>query len=968
MDPTAPADSVVAVVLDAPPPRSPVKLTPLDKKARDRQRQRDQAERRRAFLKARDDEARALQLAQRQSSRWHERERQEEELVLKQLERDVVDPQKLHPAAAGYRFVPEAQTHDATRWSPVFQGHAVALCASAAHAILPMSTAGRRNAVVPGAVVHPAFHGHAVARNDDATRLSPVFFFLGAQKIPLDEIGGDDDSSDSEGDDEDDEQLARLQFQARATRSHAPTIATLSVSERAQLEDLRRSRFVADAVCLVCRGGQIAGCPGCFTFDRQQFRRVQSAATTQRLKTPKTQAQEREAHAARHRALHWKLLGLDPAFRSRPPETAEPTAPPEDGGANSKAAEDQARVLYYTHVMADIPMLRKHRSVMMNYVSLHIKTLPLGTVDVRASIAYVYELYRANIAGPNRKIHLLLPTAHGIFYLSELVETASDARLGCINGEFLVLDFGLQASSSLAAATEFLLFSVAVLHPQSTPQLVANYLQQNFHLAGAALRPCDELELETATARLPPSLARDPYQRHLVPHVRAMKAQARTHAALERLETERERERLLWLAYLERKQARLELKRRRNAQRGEHGPRSRKVVRAMAYLAFCLDSTSNPRRPNVVFERLERLWQCFQWLEEHKLCRHGRLLDAESTPDTRALVQQLQDAAVAAFDSALARGPGAGPLLQPVVAVGSSASRRLAVKIGQRMGCSPEENVEYGLLLDLDEQEEAEEDAVPAATDGGGGGGRGRRGMTRRERQAQAEADARQREAAATWRCTDVEWKAASVAGNALLFTGTDLLRPPFCGFPWHRVVHAYKHALQSLAFQLAQLDAFNALARVLQQPDAKLGKAQIERWSEDAERFLGELMALSETTSPLLKGSALVAATRRVLLKNGARLLRRRLQQRRKRLREREAELERLQRLQEELATPKLTLVQQLKRKFVVEQAPKILATLELTPAEKLRQKAGQLLGAVAAKATTVAQAAKKEYQVRAL
>ncbi|GLE02500.1 hypothetical protein PINS_up011338 [Pythium insidiosum] len=888
-----------------------------------------------------------------------------------------------------------------------FQGHAVAPTSSASSALsayIPFSSPAAKTPA--SAVVHPAFHAHAVARHDDATRLSPVFFWGAALKIPLDEIGKEEDDeeegdgSDDDLDDEDNEQLARLQFQARATRSHAPTIATLSVAQRAQLEELRASRFAADAECLVCgRGqrGQQSGCPGCFTFDRQQFRRVQSAAATQRLKTPKTQAQEREAHAARHRALHWKLLGLDPAFRSRTLEMAVEEKDKDDGEDEEptedsvKTKQELERVAYYTHVLADALVLRKHRSVMMNYVSLHVKTLPLGSlvtlqVDVRASVAYVYELYRANTAAPNRKIHLLLPTARGVFYLNELVEPASDRRLGRINGEFLVLDFGLSTTSANAA--EFLLFSVAVLHDQITPQLVRNYLQQNFHLDSAAVSPVataaatsssttalPSLALETATSRLPPNLSQDAFQRHLIPHVRAMKAAARAQAALERLETERERERLLWLAYLERKQARLELKRRRNAQRGEHGPRSRKVVRALAYLSFCLESTSNTRRPNVVLERLEKLWQCFQWLEENKLCRHGRLLDAESTPDTRALVQQLQDATVAAFDAALARQPGAGPLLYPIVAVGSSVSRRLAVKIGQRLGCSAEENMEYGLLLDLDEhgggtspENEAEMAENETENDGEKAAKRRKRGTTKRERQAQADAEARQREAAATWRCADVEWKATSVAGNALLFTATDLLRPPFCGFPWQRVVRAYQHSLVALPFQLAQLDAFNALARVLQQPDAKLGKVQIERWSEDVARFLGELEALGETTSPLLKSSAIVAATRRVLQKHGVRLLRRRLQQRKQRMREREAELERLQRLQQELATPKLTLVEQLKRSFLVERAPKILATLELTPAEKLRQKAGQLLGAVATKATTVAQAAKKEYQVRAL
>jgi hypothetical protein len=622
-------------------------------------------------------------------------------------------------------------------------------------------------------------------------------------------------------------------------------------------------------------------------------------------------------------------------------------------------------------------------------------------VDVKASVAYVYELYRSSIDSPNRKIHLLLPMTAGLFYLSELMEPATDTRCGLVNGELLVEDFHLYAPAQPPASPlakrnalrdavvasrppEFMLFAVAVLSETATPQLVGNFLQQNFHFDDDESSGASNLRIQVAVTRLPPGgILDDAYQRRLVPHVHRMKEFARIAKQIELIEAERERERVLWVAYQERKLARLDQKRRyhRLAQQGNGdgtGHRKRKVTRALAYLDFVLDSTSNPRRARVWEERLEKLWQCAQRFEEWKLCKHGRLVDAENTADTRWLVQRHLEATVTAFDTLMLRTASAGPLAYPIQWIGSSSQPQLVVKIGVRLGCSSSENYEYGLVLDLTQDYEA----LPAATPLVSEGGRKRmmnRGFTKKQLLARDEAQAQHDKMASSWYCHDCEWRPKLSTEttsstrhreqSVQLFTGSDLLREPFLRFPWHVVVHAYKHVVASLAFHLAKLDEFNALARILQQEDAQLGKAQIAKWTEDVERFHTALLTLTETgDSSLVKQSMLVRATQRVLAKKGAALLTKRLRQRRQKMREREAELERLRVLQEDHATMKPSVVERLKAKFIQDTAPKILAVLEPTPAERLLLRAEQLLGAAAAKASHAAQSAKKEYDVRAL
>ncbi|TMW60149.1 hypothetical protein Poli38472_000191 [Pythium oligandrum] len=931
-------------------PPSPVKLTPLEKKARDRERLHEQAARRKQRIAALFDGTRELLLAQSESAQWHEQERLEEELVLRRLERDLIDPQKLHPSVAGYRFSPSSAGCDATRTSPVFQGHAFAHCPSSEQVLRPPTHC------------HPSFMGYTITHHTDTTQLSPVFFRVGFQKIPLEEISLEDEESDASSDEgEGDEARTQEQFLSRmdARTRHPPTRAKLTPTEQKQLDELLVSRLEDDTPCAICENRRVLGCPGCFSFDWALYRKIQADKSTQRLKTPKTHTQEAYEFEERHKGLQRRLMGFEKA---------------EERDERVKTPSKDTKWAYYAHALADDHAIRKHRILNNNVVILHIKSLPVGNlitlqVDVQASIASVYELYRSNHENPNRRIHLLLPTTTGLFYLDDALEDATDTRTGLVNGAFLLQDFHLtshQPSSPLrtraplepsTTITEYMLFSVALLSDESTPLLVRQYLQQNFHLADDFHQ---RLAIERATVRLPHAVALDACQQRLIPHVHRMKAFAQSTQRLDHLERERERERVLWIAYQEKKRAKLEFKKRQQ-QLGRAGRgASRIVMRAVAYLDYVCESTSNPRRARVAEERLGKLWQCFQRFEEWKICKSGRLLDAESTEDTLKLLQRHQDVTVAAFDTVMKRGPGSGPLLYPVLCVGGSTTRRLAVKIGNRFGLSEADNYEYGLVLDVEQDFSGGSTSRVATL---------KRDFTKKQLLAQQEDDQRQRDLEASWRCADLEWRIKNGSTPPpMLFTATDLLRPPFYQFPWHSMAQAYQFTLQSVAFQVAKLDEFNALARVLQHEDAILSKAQIEKWGQDVDRFHDELVAQAESTSPLLKTSVLLAATRRVLQKKGLALLKKRLKQRKQRLREREAELERLRLLQEENDRPKRSPIELMKDAFVKEHAPKLLAVLELTPAEKLLLKAEQLVGKVATKAASAAKAAKKEYHVRAL
>lgn len=605
-------------------------------------------------------------------------------------------------------------------------------------------------------------------------------------------------------------------------------------------------------------------------------------------------------------------------------------------------------------------------------------------MDVETSIASVYELFRANCEMPNRPVHLLLPTARGLFHLSEQVADATDTRMGVVRGDLRVNDFNLQSSAlssrpssspsplttraPLTTGGEFLLFAVAILNASSTPQLVANYMTQNFRLTRddlPASTDCDlRLTLIEAAELLPECVDRDACQLRLLPRVRDMQTFGRADRELTAAERRDEREQMLRATHLEAKLTRLEQKKLENKRRNRGASDdddvmvSSKVRRALAYFEFACEGGSAQ-------QRLDKLWQLGQLLEEWKICKGGRLLDAERNALTSRLIQRFQDATVDAFDRVLsgddgsnrARNQGSGPLAFPVMCLDRSDKPKLAVRLGTRLGISEREDVEFGLLLALDQDFDAldaqEKARVPAALQA-----QMKRGYTSKAlmRLEQDEKTRKLSEAVAL--VVDCEWRASSTSSTLMLVSSIDLLRPPFLRVRWLPLARAYTRALRAAAFQCAKLDEFNALAAPLQDPNAIMSSAQLEGWRVDAEK-LGE---------SLREGSALAKATQRVLGKKGAALLKKRALQRRQQQRDRERELEALRAKQEALELPKVSAAQTLKRAFVADEAPKVRALLEPTPAEKLAARVGELLGAVGARAACAARAAKKDYAVRAL
>jgi hypothetical protein len=353
-----------------PRSNSPVKLTPLERKERDRQRQKEQAQRRIQAIKDRDAQATALLVHQHRSSAWHHQERQEEELVLRRLERDLVDVERCHPAAAGYRFSPAREARDAIKSSPVFRGYSPAACPASQLPPYPAKTSA-------SAVTHPAFTGYCVAKHNDVAAISPVFFLVRYSKTPLDQVSITDDDGDAGGSENDsdddgaamqtqDQFLAQQRLRDGAGAGRIATITKLEPKQQLELQEVLRGRFSADAStkCLVCRGRSAVGCPGCFVFSHQMYQHVQSLKSTQRLKTPKTHGQETEERHARHTGLRLKLMGYgrrcDDGMVEENSNSVDEERSHESQVRRPVTAEQR---LYYVDVLVDTHAIQKHRAL-----------------------------------------------------------------------------------------------------------------------------------------------------------------------------------------------------------------------------------------------------------------------------------------------------------------------------------------------------------------------------------------------------------------------------------------------------------------------------------------------------------------------------------------------------------------------------------------------------------------------------
>lgn len=354
------ADSTVIPVPGADKPlaqhRAPRKLTPLERKERDKLRKKEQAKRRLQQLQERDDAARTLAKAKASSFDWHQKEREEEELILRRLERDMVDPQKSTPVAAGYAF---SRIRDSGAYiSPVFCGYSHALCPAE-----QQKSAARQRSAFGGSVLpesafrHPACQGYAMASDHDSTRVSPVFFFSGFAKVPLESVVLAND------DDDDDDSLSENELDGNSSNKNSG-ILVLRPHEREKLLALMNERFRSPSdgggavtPCLVCKSASRAtvGCPGCFTFSHDKHREAMSSVAIQRLKTPKTKRQEQEDRRGRHKELQRQLV-MPPIYRNQQREDLSLT----NGVA---AATARLHDDFYAHVLVDHHAIRMHRAV-----------------------------------------------------------------------------------------------------------------------------------------------------------------------------------------------------------------------------------------------------------------------------------------------------------------------------------------------------------------------------------------------------------------------------------------------------------------------------------------------------------------------------------------------------------------------------------------------------------------------------
>lgn len=367
------------------------KLTQQEKKERDRQRKREQALRRRRAEQDLWDQAKLLEKAQQHSSTWHNREREEEELLLLRLDRDAVDIQRSHPAAAGYNIKP-SDAANLINWSPVFICYSHAHCSSSQDAAETFrrstftagSSSGRSSlrSVPEAAFWHPSCHGYQMARDDDCTKISPVFFRSVFAKISLDEVAAsahesavNEIISDEEGSENDDQpkEPVNPRLVPDSERRRLQGIMNRIRCMAANTSDIYPE--AARPQCLVCNQAQSTmGCPGCFEFSKSKFSEAESSSLAQRLRTPKTKLQEGDERQARHKFLFLqKQLIIPPLLHKRNwhSNTAMETNNNDDSsGRSSTPAIMTGRTIshinlneYYLHVLPDPQTICKHRAM-----------------------------------------------------------------------------------------------------------------------------------------------------------------------------------------------------------------------------------------------------------------------------------------------------------------------------------------------------------------------------------------------------------------------------------------------------------------------------------------------------------------------------------------------------------------------------------------------------------------------------
>ncbi|KAF0685759.1 Aste57867_22367 [Aphanomyces stellatus] len=805
------------------PLKKHTQLDPIvDKKARDKQRKREQAKRRKAMEKALLDENARRQAEANASKAWHRDTTRAEELQIKRFELDRVSPFEEHPASAGYVFAPlrfRALAADVVGFSPIFFQY------SYAKGTMPTPFAERQGRDGGRDPPHPACLGYAMSRHDPAI-ISPIFLGMDFRKraISLDE--DDDDSDDIEDD-----------GQRRVPAKKSPR--TL-LRERTELKRIMDARFANSTDCMVCESSQLPGCPGCWVASSDFYDRV-------------------------HRVNHPNhILGHDNA-----PTLFE----------TPSALASRSEAAFIQGLLVDIYAIRKHREKyvgmwckhqqlflglatrfvggerpltdpsscrVQSFVSIVIKSVPAGSVvslriDPTSTVKYLYDLYRSNYEHPDRKIYILLPTSQGLFWLDETITAASERLLAIQHGGITLEDFKIAATWQGPTDEAYMLVSVAMMHDEATPAMLAHYIRHNF-VCHKDLHLTIWCGKNHHAREVPENVLDDPLQISMHNKSDVLIESALANRRMSREYEEIAMRRAIEKTHNDKMQSLLDARRNQKSK-----PRSKKEVRAYAYYHF---ATAEPRP----LLRLAKLWQCFQKFDELKITKKGKLIDvrrllsfrlwrnqtqrAAFTDDTAQLLSMHRNATVETFDLLIDRANhGVAP---PVVA----NRDKFGMPLGTRLGLAVKDDREYAVELEIvlpDDVDVALDDA-PAEGD---------EADTRRRKPPRFAVANAHRE----WK--DMEWR--KDVATTRFYSGADLLVRPFYGVRWDCFAQAYVSARAKLQLAKDHLDAYNRLAKPMQ-TEAVLKTKEIEKWKR-------EMDALVDDMPPT---GALTQACRRLQTKGG--------------------------------------------------------------------------------------------------
>jgi hypothetical protein len=354
------------------------KLTPIEKKERDYLRKKEQAKSRVQAIKDQENQAKILQERKLQSIQWHRQESAEEgkqtntqsfkstfiyscihvfyviviEQLLKRFERDTIDPYKQNPATAGYEFrkSTSGKIHES---SPVFWGHSMA--------ILPISQVPKvskelvdvKKIPIGDQAIHPASFGYTMARNNEATVISPIFFFSDFNKIPLSKfVSSHTTQEESKSLLEDihaatvGEDIEDFESEAAILKRTGLDKKTFLYHQQKRLEEILKARFESPNECLVCKSSQALGCPSCFMYiPMKQQKLLDACATAQKTLSLE---QQQQLYQEKQQALQQETLL---------------TASTDGAAIIQKIAQAQEETEYYANLLTDFRMIRKHRTM-----------------------------------------------------------------------------------------------------------------------------------------------------------------------------------------------------------------------------------------------------------------------------------------------------------------------------------------------------------------------------------------------------------------------------------------------------------------------------------------------------------------------------------------------------------------------------------------------------------------------------